>query len=158
MPIDFRALRFPGILSATTVPTGGTSDYGPEMLHAAAQGKAYACFVSREATLPFMTMKDAVRALLMLAQAPAALLTRKVYNVNAFTVTAQEIEEEVLRHFPAAQITYVPHEKREAIVHSWPGQYDDSAARRDWGWKPESGLMEAFRDYLVPGVKARYAH
>ena len=38
--LDFRALRFPGLISAETVPTGGTSDFGPEMIHAAAQGRA----------------------------------------------------------------------------------------------------------------------
>ncbi len=35
--LDFRSVRFPGLVSAFTVPSGGTSDYGPEMLHAAAQ-------------------------------------------------------------------------------------------------------------------------
>ncbi len=43
--LDFRGLRFPGLISAFTVPTGGTSDYAPEMLHAAAAGTPYACFV-----------------------------------------------------------------------------------------------------------------
>src|SRR4030067_3059323 len=45
MILDFRSLRFPGLISAFTVPSGGTSDYGPEMLHYAAQKKPYACFV-----------------------------------------------------------------------------------------------------------------
>ncbi|MGH2582517.1 MAG: NAD-dependent epimerase/dehydratase family protein, partial [Anaerolineales bacterium] len=52
--LDFRALRFPGLISAHTVPSGGTSDYGPEMLHAAAKGEPYACFVRPDTTIAFM--------------------------------------------------------------------------------------------------------
>ena len=32
----------PGLISAVTVPSGGTSDYAPEMIHAAAKGEPYA--------------------------------------------------------------------------------------------------------------------
>src|SRR5690606_24139919 len=73
--LDFRALRFPGLISAFTVPSGGTSDYGPEMIHAAAQGKPYACFVREDSRIPFMAMPDAVKALLDLAAAPKAALS-----------------------------------------------------------------------------------
>jgi nucleoside-diphosphate-sugar epimerase len=40
--VDFRAIRLPGLISAFTVPSGGTSDYAPEMIHAAAQRHPYA--------------------------------------------------------------------------------------------------------------------
>ena len=62
--VDFRCVRFPGLISAVTVPSGGTSDYAPEMLHAAAQGKPYACFVRPDTRIPFMAMPDGVEALL----------------------------------------------------------------------------------------------
>src|SRR5579863_2514454 len=39
--LDFRSLRFPGLVSAATLPSGGTSDFGPEMIHAAAKGEPY---------------------------------------------------------------------------------------------------------------------
>ncbi|MBI5463545.1 MAG: NAD-dependent epimerase/dehydratase family protein, partial [Ignavibacteriales bacterium] len=76
--VDFRALRFPGLISSQTLPTGGTSDYGPEMLHMAAQGKPYTCFVPESATLPFMTIPDAIEALLKLEAVPAKNLTQVV--------------------------------------------------------------------------------
>ena len=68
--VDFRCVRFPGLISAVTVPSGGTSYYAPEMLHAAAQGHAYACFVRPDTRIPFMAMPDGVEALLRLAAAP----------------------------------------------------------------------------------------
>src|SRR5262249_20147295 len=80
--LDFRSLRFPGLISAATVPTGGTSDFASEMLHAAAAGKPYACFVREDTRIPFMAMPDAVQALLDLEATPRARLTRKVYNVG----------------------------------------------------------------------------
>jgi len=86
--LDFRCVRFPGLISAFTLPSGGTSDYGPEMLHAAAKGEPYACFVREEARIPFMAMPDAVRALLQLAHAPRAALSRLVYNVTSFSLSA----------------------------------------------------------------------
>jgi len=154
--LDFRALRFPGLISAETVPSGGTSDYGPEMIHAAARGKPYACFVSEGTRLPFMTMPDAVEAFLRLADAPAGALTTRVYNIRAFSPTAAEIRDEVVRLFPGAAITFRPVERRQAIVDSWPGDLDDGAARRDWGHAPRHGLREAFGEYLLPSLMKRY--
>jgi len=154
--IDFRAVRFPGIVSAHTVPAGGTSDYGPEMLHFAASGRAYECFVPADATLPFMVMPDAVQALLGIAAAPSENLTRLVYNVTSFSISAAQIRERVLKAFPSAAITFNPHRARAAIVASWPADMDDSAARADWGWSPEYDCDRAFADYLVPAITARY--
>ncbi|MSR41876.1 MAG: NAD-dependent epimerase/dehydratase family protein [Phycisphaerales bacterium] len=154
--VDFRAIRFPGIISADTVPTGGTSDYGPEMLHCAAQGKAYACFVRPDARIPFMTMPDAVRSIMELASAPRESLSQLVYNVSAFAPSAEEIAAKVREFFPKVEITYVPTPERQQIVDSWPEDCDDSAARKDWGWKPEHDFAKAFSEYLVPKIKVRY--
>ncbi len=154
--VDFRAIRFPGIISADTVPTGGTSDYGPEMLHNAAQGKAYECFVRADARIPFMTMPDAVRSIMELAGAPRESLRQLVYNVSAFAPSAEEIAAKVREFFPAATITYNPTPERQQIIDSWPEDCDDSAARRDWGWKPAHDFAKAFSEYLVPKIRSRY--
>ena len=98
--LDFRSVRFPGLISALTLPTGGTTDYGPEMLHAAAQGQPYACFVREDSILPFMAMPDAITALLKLSDAPREKLTRLVYNVTSFSLTAVQIHDLVLTAFP----------------------------------------------------------
>jgi nucleoside-diphosphate-sugar epimerase len=154
--VDFRALRFPGLISADTVPSGGTSDFGPEMLHAAAQAKPYACFVGPDARIPFMAMPDAIRALLMILDAEPATLSRVAYNIGAFSLSAREIEDRVRAAFPAAQVRYEPVPSRARIVDSWPEDVDDSAARADWGWRPAYDATRAFDQYLVPAVRARY--
>lgn len=154
--LDFRALRFPGLISAFTVPSGGTSDYGPEMLHAAAKGEPYACFVRPDTTINFMAMPDAVKASLMLANAPAENLSQRVYNITSFSLSAEQFRGMVVKSFPNAEITFSVHEKRQGIVDTWPMDTDDSHARRDWGWHPDYGLERCFMEYLVPNIKNRY--
>jgi threonine 3-dehydrogenase len=154
--VDFRAVRFPGLISALTMPTGGTSDYAPEMLHAAAAGKDYDCFVREDARIPFMAMPDAISALLTLASTPAERLSRRVYNVTSFNPSAAELCDITRAAFPKANIHYAPHLKRQAIVDSWPADVDDTAARRDWGWKPAYDLQTAFGDYLIPTIAQQH--
>jgi nucleoside-diphosphate-sugar epimerase len=138
------------------VPSGGTSDYAPEMIHAAAKGEPYACFVRPDTRIPFMAMPDGVEALLQLAAAPRARLTRTSYNIGAFNPSAAEVQAIVERAFPGAAITTQVDAKRQGIVDSWPADVDDSAARRDWGFAPKLGLEAAFEEYLIPQIRERY--
>jgi nucleoside-diphosphate-sugar epimerase len=154
--VDFRAVRFPGLISAKTVPSGGTSDYAPEMIHAAAKGEPYACFVRPDTRIPFMVMPDGVEALLTLAAADRNRLSRTAYNLTAFNPSAEEIRNEVLRAFPDARISWTTDVKRQGIVDSWPEDVDDSAARRDWDFAPAFDFGAAFRDYLIPTIRQRY--
>jgi threonine 3-dehydrogenase len=154
--IDFRCIRFPGLISAITIPTGGTSDYGPEMLHAAAQGLPYACFVRPDTCLPFMAMPDAVKSLLELEATPRENLSQLIYNVTSFNPTAQEIHDIAVDAFPDPDLTFNPHLSRQRIVDSWPADIDDSKARLDWGWQPDYGQKRAFEEYLIPAIRQRY--
>jgi len=154
--VDFRAVRFPGLIAATTTPAGGTSDYAPEMIHAAARSEPYACFVEPETVIPFMAMPDASKALLALAAAPRDRLSQTTYNVRAFSESAARIREVVLASFPGAEITYRIDVKRQVIVDSWPSDVDDSAARRDWGFEPAFDCNRAFREYLIPTIQSHY--
>jgi len=154
--VDFRCVRFPGLISAVTVPSGGTSDYAPEMIHAAARRQPYACFVRPDTRIPFLVMPDGVEALLRLADAPRDALTRTAYNVAAFNPSADEIRQIVLRAFPDAQLTWELDPKRQRILDSWPEDVDDTAARRDWGFEPAHDLRRAFDEYLIPTIRRRY--
>ncbi|MDK1028530.1 MAG: NAD-dependent epimerase/dehydratase family protein [Anaerolineae bacterium] len=154
--LDFRAIRFPGLISAFTVPNGGTSDYGPEMLHAAAQFKPYVCFVREDTKISFMAMQDAVKSLLMLMDAPHENLTYPVYNIAAFSLTAREFSEWSLKSFPEAKITFEPNIQRQGIVDSWPEDLDDSMARKEWGWKPDYDVERFFNEYFLPEIRKRY--
>lgn len=155
--VDFRSVRLPGVLCSDTVPSGGTSDYGPEMVHAAAQGHVYSCFVPPTAQLPFMVKPDAVSAIVGISNAATLPVGNPVYNVSAFSPTAREIELEIRKYYPKFEASYEPHPGRSAIVASWPQSLDDSRARNDWGWKPQYDFASAFKHYLIPGISKRYA-
>jgi nucleoside-diphosphate-sugar epimerase len=127
------------------------------MIHAAAKGEPYACFVRPDTRIPFMAMPDGVDALLTLAAADRTRLTRTAYNLRAFNPSAEEVRAEVLRAFPNAKIEWQTDVKRQGIVDSWPEDVDDSAARADWNFAPKYDFASGFRDYLIPRIKHRYA-
>ena len=154
--VDFRAIRFPGLISALTLPSGGTSDFAPEMIHAAAEGKPYGCFVRPDTRIPFMAMPDAIEAMIRLSLIVRENLSRVVYNIGAFSASADEIRAIVLEAFPRAEIRTQVDVKRQGIVDSWPEEVDDSAARRDWGHAPKLDLHRAFQDYLIPMIASQY--
>ena len=154
--LDFRSIRFPGLISAFTLPSGGTSDYGPEMLHAAAQGRPYACFVREDSKISFMAMPDAIKSLLMLMDVPREKLTQQVYNIAAFAITAGAFRDRTVEAFPRAQITFEPNPRRQGIVDSWPEDVDDTLARRDWDWHPDYDVDRFFDDYFLPEIRKRY--
>jgi len=145
--VDFRCVRFPGIISAETLPGGGTTDYAVEMYYAAVEEKPYKCFVSRKTVLPMMYMPDAINALINLAEAEPSRLIHRVFNVHSMSFSAGELEESIKRIIPSFKCEYEP-DYRQAIADSWPKSLDDSAAREEWGWKPAYNLQRMTEDMI----------
>tara|TARA_B100000945_G_scaffold321421_1_gene335893 strand:- start:577 stop:1566 length:990 start_codon:yes stop_codon:yes gene_type:complete len=153
--IDFRCIRFPGIISSQTQPTGGTSDYIPAMLHACANNKPYNCFVGPDAQIPFMTMFDAISAILELMNINIKHLNQSIYNVKAFSPTAEEFRKKMIEIFPSSNILYSIDRKKNNMVNSWPKDINDNAAKKDWGWNPIHDLDRALSDYLIPELNKK---
>lgn len=154
--LDFRAVRLPGLISSDTLPQGGTSDWAPEMIHAAARGEPYACFVRPEARLPFCAMPDAVEGVLRLALREKTKLTRTAYNLGGVSLSASGIIARVARDFPEAEVRFELDATRDRIVASWPAAVDDAAARRDFRFDPQHDAETLFSRYLIPGIRRRY--
>lgn len=149
--IDFRGVRFPGLINAG-IPGGGTTDYALYMFIDGLRTGAYECFVSADSRVPFMYMPDALRAVLELMDAPKARLTRSIYNIAAMSPTADEIADAVRRRIPGVRLGFRSDPRRQGILNSWPKVLDDSVARRDWGWKHAYDL-EAMADDLMPKMR-----
>lgn len=150
--LDFRGVRFPGLISAS-LPGGGTSDYALFMYLDGLRRGRYEAFCRPDTKIPLMYMPDGIRALVELSEAPKAGLSRCIYNIAAFSPTAQEIADQVTSAIPGTDITFAPDPVRQAILDSWPKALDDSNARRDWGWEPSFDLAEMTSD-LIPKMKA----
>jgi threonine 3-dehydrogenase len=149
--VDFRGVRFPGLISAS-IPGGGTSDYALFMYTEGVRRGAYEAFCRADTRIPLMYMPDGIRALVELADAPKAQLRRSIYNIAAFSPTAQEIADSVARALPNVRIGFAPDPRRQAILDSWPRVLDDSNARSEWGWQPTFDL-DAMTSDLVPKIK-----
>ncbi|HEX9800642.1 MAG TPA: L-threonine 3-dehydrogenase [Thermoanaerobaculia bacterium] len=148
--VDVRGLRFPGIVSHVAPPGGGTTDYAVAIFYDALRHARYECFLRADTRMDMMYMPDAVRAVLELMDAdPAQLVHRNAFNVTACSFSPAELAAEIRSHLPDFRITYEIDPVRQAIADSWPQSLDDSAAREEWGWRPEFDLAALTADMLA---------
>lgn len=147
--VDTRGLRFPGLISYVSPPGGGTTDYAVEIFYHALRERRYTCFLAADTQLDMMYMPDAIRAAIELMEAdPARLRHRNAFNVTAMQLTPARLAAEIARHVPGFVITYEVDPVRQAIADSWPRSIDDTAARQEWGWRPEYDLEATTADMI----------
>ncbi|HEX2164721.1 MAG TPA: NAD-dependent epimerase/dehydratase family protein, partial [Thermoanaerobaculia bacterium] len=86
--VDVRGVRYPGLISHSAPPGGGTTDWAVAIFHHAVRDGRYASFVAADTQLDMMYMPDAVRAAIELMEAdPGRLAHRNAYNVTAMQLT-----------------------------------------------------------------------
>lgn len=149
--LDVRGVRFPGLISAS-IPGGGSSDYVVFMYIDGVRKGAYEAFCRPDTRIPLMYMPDGIRALLELSNAPRERLTRCIYNIAAFSPTAQAIADVVSEAIGGADFSFRSDPRRQKILDSWPKVLDDANARRDWGWAPRYDLAAMTRE-LLPEIR-----
>jgi nucleoside-diphosphate-sugar epimerase len=153
--VDVRSIRYPGLISYTSLPGGGTTDYAVDIFYQAKLGNTYKCFLRDDTELPMMFMEDAIRATLELMNAPQEnIAVRSAYNLSGCSFTPKELTQEIKKHLPDFNIQYAP-DFRQAIADSWPNSIDDSQARKDWGWKEKYGiemLVKTMLDHVDPSI------
>jgi nucleoside-diphosphate-sugar epimerase len=149
--VDVRSIRYPGLISWSSPPGGGTTDYAVDIFHKAIAKKKYDCFLSSETKMPMMYMDDAIRATIAIMQAPAdAIKIHSSYNLAAMSFTPETIAAEIKKHIPDFTISYKP-DFRQLIADSWPASIDDSQARADWNWhhKFDLKLQKNFKSMIL---------
>lgn len=138
--VDVRSIRYPGLISYTSLPGGGTTDYAVDIFYQAKLGNKFTCFLNENSGLPMMYMDDAIRGTIELMEAPAAQIKiRSSYNLSGVSFNPKELADEIKKHQTNFEIEYNP-DFRQAIADSWPQSIDDSNARKDWGWKENYNL------------------
>jgi nucleoside-diphosphate-sugar epimerase len=146
--VDVRSIRYPGLISWTTEPGGGTTDYAVDIYHKALKKGRFECFLSENTKLPMMYMDDAINATVNIMKAPAeAIKIRSSYNLSGVSFTPKEVALSIKNHLPNFEITYQP-DFRQKIADSWPASIDDAEARHDWGWHHQFELDDITREML----------
>ncbi|MGN7811049.1 MULTISPECIES: NAD-dependent epimerase/dehydratase family protein [Flavobacterium] len=141
--VDVRSVRYPGIISWSAPPGGGTTDYAVDIFHSAIKEQKYHCFLSPETKLPMMYIDDAIDAAIDIMDAPGDLIKiRSSYNLSAMSFNPHEIANEIKKHIPEFEITYKENDFRQTIADSWPDSIDDNNARTDWNWKNKFDLQD----------------
>lgn len=146
--LDFRSLRYPGIISNKTLPGGGTTDYAIDIYYEALKHHKYTCFLGPKTALPMMYMPDCLKCTTDFIETDRKNLKQCVYNIAAITFTPEEIAASIKKYMPDFQIEYKP-DSRQAIADSWPASLDDHHAREDWGWKEQYDLDTMTQDMLT---------
>ena len=146
--VDVRSVRYPGLISWSSPPGGGTTDYAVDIFHKALLENKYECFLSENTKMPMMYMDDAIRATIEIMDAPPEnIRIRSAYNLAAMSFTPKEIALEIQKHLPDFSITYAP-DFRQKIADSWPASIDDSFARKDWNWQQKYDLANMTSEML----------
>ncbi|MCK4222132.1 MAG: NAD-dependent epimerase/dehydratase family protein, partial [Dehalococcoidia bacterium] len=147
--VDTRGVRFPGLISNVTLPGGGTTDYAVEIYYEAIRHGRYTCFLRKGTYLDMMYMPDALKAMIDIMEAdPSKWTYRNAFNVSAMSFEPEDIAREVRKHIPDFVMDYNVDPVRQAIADSWPNKMEDSAAREQWGWKPDYDLASMTSDML----------
>jgi nucleoside-diphosphate-sugar epimerase len=148
--VDTRGLRFSGVISYETIPTGGITDYAVGMFYEALKKNPYHCFLREGTCLPFMYIPDAIKATITLMEAdPQRLIHRNSFNVTAMSLAPEDVGREIQKHLPEFSFDYKPDSVRQAIADSGTTSLDDTAAREEWGWQPDYDLAALAQDMLI---------
>ena len=135
--VDTRSVRFPGLISYTTLPGGGTTDYAVEVYYSAVKGEEFTCPIASGTYMDMMHMPDALHAAIMLMEAdPSRLKHRNSFNIASMSFEPEQIFAKIREYIPSLQVRYEVDPVRQAIATSWPDSMDDSCAREEWDWKP----------------------
>ena len=156
--VDFRSLRYPGIISAETLPGGGTTDYAVDIFYKAIKDGKYECFLTENTELPMMYMPDCLDGTIKLLKADNKDVKSRTYNLAAISFTPKQLANEIRKHIPNFEITYKYDPIRQPIADSWPQSLDDSVARDEWGWKHTYDLERMTKDMidvLTPRIKGK---
>ncbi len=153
--VDARGVRYPGLISYLTPPGGGTTDFAVEIYYEAVSRGRYTCFLGPETQLDMMYMPDAIRGSIELMEIESGrLIHRNAFNMTAMQVTPESLAAAIREHVPEFELDYAVDPVRQAIADSWPRRIDDTAAREEWGWKPEYDLQTMTAD-MIAQLRAR---
>jgi threonine 3-dehydrogenase len=151
--VNYRSLRYPGVISCEALPGGGTTDYAVEIYYEAIKKGKYTCFLKKDTKMPMMYMPDLLNGTIALIGADESQLKQRVYNMGSMSFTPAQLCESIQKFIPGFTMEYAP-DFRQEIADTWPRSLDDSNARNDWGYKPTFDV-DAMTEHMLKNLSAR---
>jgi len=150
--MDFRCLRYPGIISAIAEPGGGTTDYAVDIYKQIIGGKKqFECYLEPDARLPMMLEDDCVKGTCDFMATDAKNLTKQTYNLGALDFTPSEVAENLKKKYDF-EMVYNVDPLRQDIANKWPKVFLSDGASKDWGWQPEYDSLDKMTDFMIENV------
>ncbi|WP_088810254.1 MULTISPECIES: L-threonine 3-dehydrogenase [Listeria] len=147
--VDTRGVRFPGLISYTTLPGGGTTDYAVDIYYEALKKKSYTSFIGKGTYMDMMYMPDAIDAIVKLLEAdPSRLVHRNAFNITAMSFDPEQIAASIRKVIPEFKMNYDVDPVRQSIADSWPDSLDASCAKNEWDFDPKFDLDRMTKDML----------
>jgi nucleoside-diphosphate-sugar epimerase len=147
--VDTRGVRFPGLISYTTLPGGGTTDYAVDIYYEALKKKSYTSFIGEGTYMDMMYMPDAIDAIVTLLEAdPSRLVHRNAFNITAMSFEPEQIAASIRKVIPDFKMEYDVDPVRQKIADSWPDSLDASCAKNEWDFNPKFDLDRMTHDML----------
>ena len=139
--LDTSALRFTWVFGPGRT-TGITALYSSLVLDAIARGEAIK-IPNPDERGDWLYVKDAVKAILALWDARE--LTQRVFNIAGGVHSIREVVEIATKIRPQARVELA---RGGASLSPYPVAYDDSAARRQLGFRPDYTIEAAVAEHL----------
>jgi threonine 3-dehydrogenase len=133
---DFRCLRFPMVLSPFA-PAGAMAAYPSHAIAAAANGESFVFPVAEHTGMSTLYLNDVTRSVVEICTAERSALSQHIYNLHSYMFTAQDLVTAIQSRYPDFTCTFTKDSPTDDLIRRWPDVFDDSAARQDWGWKPQ---------------------
>ena len=150
--LDFRSVRF-AYMVGWNVRT--PNHWAPPMIEDAIHGKAHECvFATPESAVSMVHVKDAARSCAKIMEAPVENIKTMNYNVTGVPehVSAGELESILKERYPGFEVKYrkdpLPGVLEQIRMYGKVKRFDDSRARKEWGWQPAFGTPEAIIEQM----------
>ena len=93
--IDFRSIRYPGVISSEKYAFNGTTDYSTEIFFHMLENGHYTCWLAEETALPMIYIDDCIQATLQYLRADRSRLQRTCYNLAGISFSAGDFCKDV---------------------------------------------------------------